>query len=197
MVAVEIITRAKWGDRDALAEIFREHHPAVLRYLKGVAIAQAEDVASQVWVDVASSLRRFDGNNDDLRRWLFTIARRRMIDAFRSRSRRPEQSVAEMPVRVGAPGADASAEQVDWAEDVLRRLPPTQAEVVMLRVILGFTVDEVAALIDKSPGAVRVLAHRGLQQASRLLTADGRAPRDENSTSGVTQERPAAMERMR
>jgi RNA polymerase sigma-70 factor (ECF subfamily) len=70
----------------------------------------------------------------------------------------------------------------------------------MLRVILGFTVDEVAALIDKSPGAVRVLAHRGLQHVSRLITADGRAPRkgnEGNSPSGVTHEWPAAMERMR
>jgi hypothetical protein len=48
VVAVEIIARAKWGDRDALGEIFREHHPAVLQYLNGVAIAHAEDVASQV-----------------------------------------------------------------------------------------------------------------------------------------------------
>ena len=57
MVTAEIIARAKWGDRDALAEIFREHRPAVIRYLNGVAIAHAEDVASQVWLDVAFSDR--------------------------------------------------------------------------------------------------------------------------------------------
>jgi RNA polymerase sigma-70 factor (ECF subfamily) len=199
VVAAEMIARAKWGDRDALGEIFREHHPAMLRYLRGVAIGQAEDVAGQVWVDVASSLRRFEGDNDDLRRWLFTIARRRMIDAFRSRSRHPEQSVAEAPTRVAAEGADASTERVGWAEDVLRRLPAAQAEVVMLRVILGFTVEEVAGLIDKSPGAVRVLAHRGLQNVSRLI-ADGRVSStedEENSRIGVTQGSPAAMERVR
>jgi RNA polymerase sigma-70 factor (ECF subfamily) len=200
VVAAEMIARAKRGDRDALGEIFREHHPAIVRYLHGVSIAHAEDVAGQVWVDVASSLRRFEGDNDDLRRWLFTIARRRMIDAFRSRSRRPEQSVAEAPSRVAAEAADAATERVGWAEDVLRRLPPAQAEVVMLRVILGFTVVEVAGLIDKSPGAVRVLAHRGLQNVSRLLTGDGRVSStgdEENSRTGVTPGSPAAMERVR
>ena len=200
MVAAEIIARAKWGDRDALGEIFREHHPAVLRYLHGVAIAHADDVAGQVWVDVATSLPRFEGDNDDLRRWLFTIARRRMIDAFRSRSRHREHPVADTPPGVAAEGADAPIDRVEWAEDVLRRLPSAQAEVVMLRVILGFGVDEVAELIDKTPGAVRVLAHRGLQHVSRLLAADGRLPREEtegNSVSGVTQEWPAAMERVR
>ena len=200
VVAAEVIARAKWGDRDALGEIFREHHPAILRYLNGVAVTHADDVASQVWVDAASSLPRFDGDNDDLRRWLFTIARRRMIDAFRTRSRRPEKLVSDTPLRVVSEGADASIERVEWAQDVLQQLPPTQAEVVMLRVILGFTVDEVAELIDKSPGAVRVLAHRGLQTVSRMLVAQGRAPREANAedrASGVTQDLPAAMERVR
>jgi RNA polymerase sigma-70 factor (ECF subfamily) len=123
-----------------------------------------------------------------------------MIDAFRSRSRRPEHPVAETPTPVTGEGADAAIERVEWAEDVLLQLPASQAEVVMLRVILGFTVDEVATLIDKSPGAVTVLAHRGLQDLARCLVAQGRAPRDTNPGNqphGVTQEWPAAMEQVR
>ena len=181
MLSDELIARAKWGDREALGAIFREYHPAVLRYLKGVSLSNAEDVAGQVWVDAASSLRRFEGDGDDLRRWLFTIARRRMIDSFRSRSRRPEVAMAEPPARPTPGGADDSVERLAWAEDVLRRLPPAQAEVVVLRIIVGLDVDEVAALIDKSPGAVRVLAHRGHGRVKALLAADGTVPRHETS----------------
>ncbi len=177
----ELIARAKGGDREALGAMFREYHPAILRYLKGVSLSNAEDVAGQVWVDAASSLRRFDGDGDDLRRWLFTIARRRMIDSFRSRSRRPEVAMAEPPARPTTGGAEDSLERLAWAEEVLRRLPPAQAEVVVLRVIVGLDVDEVAALIDKSPGAVRVLAHRGLGRIKALLAADGTVPRRETS----------------
>ena len=136
----ELIARAKGGDREALGAMFREYHPAILRYLKGVSLSNAEDVAGQVWVDAASSLRRFDGNGDDLRRWLFTIARRRMIDSFRSRSRRPEVAMAEPPARPTTGGAEDSLERLAWAEEVLRRLPPAQAEVVVLRVIVGLFV---------------------------------------------------------
>ena len=165
-----------------------------------MALSHAEDVASQVWVDAATSLKRFDGDTDDLRRWLFTIARRRMIDAFRSRSRRPEHLVAEPPRGTTADSADASIERVEWAEAILRCLPPTQAEVVMLRVIVGLTVTEVAELIDKSPGAVRVLAHRGLQKVLELLAEQGQVTPHkpaEDSLRGVTDTVPLAMVRLR
>jgi len=196
VITAEVIDRAKRGDREALGAIFREHHPAILRYLNGLAVTYAEDVAGQVWVDAASSLQRFEGDNDDLRRWLFTIARRRMIDAFRTRSRRPEEPMAEPPAGAVADGADASIERLEWAEELLRRLPPAQAEVVMLRVIVGLGVGDVAALIGKSPGAVRVLAHRGLEKLLALLAEQGKAAQKNppgNPTDGVTQTRPMAM----
>jgi RNA polymerase sigma-70 factor, ECF subfamily len=173
VLSVATIALAKQGDREALAAIFREHHPAVLRYLRGLAISHAEDVAGQVWVDVARSLSRFEGDDDDLRRWLFTIARRRMIDAFRADSRRADEPSAELPLGPAAEAADASIERLEWAEAVLRRLPPVQAEVVMLRVIVGLSVPEVAAIVDKSPGAVRVLAHRGLARVLEILADEG------------------------
>ncbi len=200
MVTAEVIERAKWGDRDALGVIFRAHHPAILRYLRGMALTHAEDVASQVWVDAAASLRRFQGTDDDLRRWLFTIARRRMIDAFRSRARRPEDAVGDVSGGPAAESADASIERLEWAEDVLAQLPPAQAEVVMLRVIVGLGVAEVARLIDKSPGAVRVLAHRGLERVLEILAEEGRVAADaaarKKSAIRVT-ERPApAMVRL-
>ena len=147
-------------------------------------------------VDVATSLKRFEGDNDDLRRWLFTIARRRMIDAFRTRTRRPEDATADLPHEPTAEGADASIERLEWAEEILSRLPPTQAEVVMLRTIVGFSVAEVAELIDKSPGAVRVLAHRGLERVLELLAEQGTVSSKEsaeNLAGTVTETATAAM----
>jgi len=161
-------------------------------------VVHADDVASQVWVDVARSLHRFDGDAGDLRRWLFTIARRRMIDAFRSRARHPEDAVGTPRTTTVADAADASIDRVAWAEDVLRRLPPAQAEVVMLRVVVGLDVAEVARVVDRSPGAVRVLCHRGLTCVLEILTRDGtvRADLANTFTGGVTDGDGAAMVRM-
>ncbi len=175
----DVFARARSGDRDALGVLFRTHHPPLLRYLRGLAVSHAEDVAGQVWIDVARGIGRFSGGDADFRRWLFTIARRRMIDAYRAAGRRPEDPVADVfdeadagPAHAGGDPQDVVAERLEWAETVLRRLPPTQAEVVLLRVVGGFSVPEVAEMTGRTTGAVRVLAHRGLARVLELLADD-------------------------
>jgi RNA polymerase sigma-70 factor (ECF subfamily) len=56
---------------------------------------------------------------------------------------------------------------------IIRRLPPLQAEVIVLRVVAGLGTDEVAQLLGRSPGAIRVAAHRGLQRLACLLAEMG------------------------
>lgn len=169
------IARARRGDPDALGELYRAHHPAILRYLRATGLGDAEDLGAQVWIDAARTLPRFRGDDTDLRRWLFTIARRRMIDAHRSRSRRPEVLAGDALPVAAAPGADAAHDEPGRATELLALLPPAQAEVVMLRVVLDMSVDEVATIVDRSPGAVRVLAHRGLERLRVLLQQDATA----------------------
>jgi RNA polymerase sigma-70 factor (ECF subfamily) len=56
---------------------------------------------------------------------------------------------------------------------LVARLPPLQAEVIMLRVVAGLDVDAVASLVGRSSGAVRVAAHRGLRRLAALLAESG------------------------
>ena len=190
-VTDEEIELAKQGDAASLGKIFRVHNAALVRYLRGMAVTHAEDVAGQTWVEVASSLHRFHGNDDGLRRWIFTIARRRMIDVFRSQRVQREQLVAEPEVTGSAASADAWLERLEWAEHVLAQLPQAQAEVVLLRAVAGFSVEEVAMMIDKSEGAVRLLAHRGLQKVLDILadeeTRVGRTTQNEQTFEPVKQ----------
>jgi RNA polymerase sigma-70 factor (ECF subfamily) len=198
-----VITRAAAGDRDALATIWRAYQPGLLRYLRGMSVRLADDVASQVWLEAARSLHRFEGDDRDLRRWLFTIARRRMIDAYRAEGRRredpagarPYESAGVGPARLtsvpGSPSAPDAPEDVVTeagggpALAAVRRLAPAQAEVVLLRVVGGFSVDEVAAMTGKSPGAVRVIAHRALRRLAQMLEPD-RGPGSSPTSAGAT-----------
>ena len=82
------LANARAGDEAAFACIFRDVQPALLRYLRVIA-ADPEDVAGETWVQVVAGLRRFRGEEQDFRAWLFTIARHRAADAGRSRARRP------------------------------------------------------------------------------------------------------------
>ena len=84
---------ARAGQREALADLWRTHHAPLLRYLRARRMASPEDVASQVWIDVARSIERFEGGADDFRRWLFTIAHRRSVDDVRRAVRRSDTPV--------------------------------------------------------------------------------------------------------
>jgi RNA polymerase sigma-70 factor (ECF subfamily) len=165
------------GDERAFALLWRSYQPPLIRYLRVVAGAAADDLASETWVDVVRSIHRFDGDEAGFRGWLFTIARRRHIDYRRAQRRRPlvsgDDSLADLA------GSDDVAEAVDSllaTEDAIRlisSLPPDQAEVVALRAIGGLDVGRVAVIVGKRTGAVRVLSHRGLHRLAEQLKPSG------------------------
>ncbi|MBM9460437.1 sigma-70 family RNA polymerase sigma factor [Nocardioides sp. zg-536] len=158
------------GDEDAFGELWRALHPPLLRYLKVRDPDTAEDIAAETWLHVVRDLRRFSGGPSDFRAWLFTLARHRAIDAGRARAARPSTPTAEV-VDIGtAPSAEAAALEradTDAALRMVATLPPAQAEMVMLRVVAGLSVADVAAIVGKRPGTVAVAVHRGLKALAR------------------------------
>jgi RNA polymerase sigma-70 factor (ECF subfamily) len=141
----------------------------------------AEDVAAEIWLGVVRRLADFRGDEAAWRGWLFTTARRRVIDEKRRRSRRPSVPVDATEERdwpSSPDAADAALENLSTATAiaVIRTLPPLQAEVIMLRVVGGLSNEQVARLVGRSPGAIRVAAHRGLKQLGAVLRAEGVTP---------------------
>jgi RNA polymerase sigma-70 factor (ECF subfamily) len=158
---------ARDGQGWALGELFRNLYPRIVRYLRVLEPTEAEDVASDAWLDISLGLDRFEGDEVGLRAWAFTIARRRMIDLRRRRGRRPTQAVGRLEELVS--GGDVEEEaMIELATQAalgrLATLSPDQAEVVLLRVLGGLPVAEVAKIVEKKPGTVRVLQHRALRR---------------------------------
>ncbi len=165
-----MLDRARQGDRDALAELWRTHHAAVLRYLRSRRTVSPEDVASQVWVDVAASIARFEGDADDFRRWLFTIAHRRGVDAIRRSVRDGQLAVRAVDTVRPADAADVEHDRidaVDRAVALIASLPDQMGTAVMLRVVNELPVADVAAIMETTEGNVRVLVHRGILRLRR------------------------------
>jgi RNA polymerase sigma-70 factor (ECF subfamily) len=169
----DALRRARAGDESGFAELWRELHPRLLRYLRVRSRGSYEDVAAETWLHAVRDLASFNGNADGFRAWLFTLARHRAIDAARAAAARPMVSVPDFS-GVGRQPAAAAAEtdalermSTDRAIAMVRRLPPDQADMVMLRVVAGLDVAVVADIVGKSPGAVRVSVHRGLRALAR------------------------------
>jgi RNA polymerase sigma-70 factor, ECF subfamily len=169
----QAIDAARHGDDCALAALWRELQPALLRYLRAVDAGAAEDIASDTWLEVTRRLDRFSGGEREFRGWLFTIARHRLIDARRRAARHRTAPVAWLPDRPGAddPASDVLVDLSTRASlRLVSELPPEQAEAVRLRVMAGLDTDQVAAIMGKQPGNVRVLSHRGLRTLARRLS---------------------------
>ncbi len=163
-----LLSAASGGRRDAISDLWRAHQPGLLRWLQSMDRFAAEDLASETWVDALRSSGSFEGDESGFRAFLFTIARRRLIDYRRRMGKRPDFSSSAVP---------EATDQVDTSNDAVTAittahavalikstLPANQAEVVLMRVLGGLSVAQVAEVTEKSPEAVRVLQHRGLRK---------------------------------
>jgi len=168
------LARARSGDETGFVELWRALQPRLLRYLSVLGCDDPDDVASETWLQVVRDLHTFSGGEAGFRRWLFSVGRHRAVDAARARKRRRAS-----PVAGGLEGlADDQAVEdqvldgmsVRSAVALLGGLSRDQAEAVALRMIAGLDTPDVADILRKSPGAVRVSLHRGL----RALAADPR-----------------------
>jgi RNA polymerase sigma-70 factor, ECF subfamily len=174
----EVLAAAQEGNERAFSRLWRDGNPALLRYLRVIAPESAEDAAAETWLHVVRGLARFRGDEHAWRAWLFTTARRRVIDQARRRSRRPEKALEEaLPSQlpVSADAAELAIQRIDTqtAMALVAQLPPHQAEVILLRVVAGLDTETVARLVARTPGAVRVAAHRGLRRLAEILAKAG------------------------
>jgi RNA polymerase sigma-70 factor, ECF subfamily len=173
-----LLAAAQCGSEQAFSVLWRDVNPALLRYLRVVAAEHAEDVAAETWVQVVRGLPRFTGDESAWRAWLFTTARRRLLDQVRLRKRHPSEPLDEISPMDIPRTADAEQLAMDnmateSAMALLSKLPEQPAEVIFLRVVAGLDTEAVAEMLGRSPGAVRVAAHRGLKKLAALLSGAG------------------------
>jgi RNA polymerase sigma-70 factor, ECF subfamily len=159
-----------------VAEAYASVNGDVVRYLGAVVgRSVAEDVASQVWVEVVGRAGAFRGDQAAFRRWVLATARRRALD---HRRRWWQRSVVLRPpgaYELDQPAADAElGEDVTAAVARIKCLPAPQAEVILLRVLGGYSAEEVAELTGRTPGSVRVIQHRALRRLADELEREAR-----------------------
>ena len=148
--------------RDA-ATVYTELAPAVLGYLRAQRVPDAEDLLGEVFVQVARDVHRVRGGDESVRRWVFTVARHRVIDEARRRARRPPLSGEPVPDIAAPPQEDTLDPALAAALD---ELTPDQREVVVLRFVADLSLTDVARITRRPVGAVKSLQHRALSQLS-------------------------------
>jgi RNA polymerase sigma-70 factor (ECF subfamily) len=170
-----VVRAAQHGDEDAFRRLYRLQQPALLRYLRVLVGDDAEDVASEAWLQITRDLRTFSGTWDGFRGWTATIARHRAMDLLRAHRRRPPAAgPAEQltEIHAGDDTADRAIELVgtDAAIALIATLPRDMAEAVMLRVVVGLDARATGAILGKRAGAVRTAAYRGLKLLAQRVS---------------------------
>jgi RNA polymerase sigma-70 factor (ECF subfamily) len=170
-----VLAAAQEGQEWAVVVLFRDLQPRLLRFLRAQEPRVADDLAAEVWLAVASGIGGFTGDEPGFRAWVFTIARRRLIDHARRAVRR-RTDVSEGGVFERLEASDApEKEAIDnlGAQDavtlVFELLPQEQAEVVLLRVLGDLDADQVAEIMGRSANWVRVTQHRALRRLADRL----------------------------
>ncbi len=173
-----VLEEARAGSERAAAVIFDAHQAPLLRYLRWQEPSAVDDLAGETWLAVAERLGKFEGGEDALRAWLFSVARRRIAEYRRRGARRRTRPVAPEDL-AGVPGGPDPSELVvetlsaqQAINHVAASLNPDQAEVVVLRIVAGLSVEEIAHVLGKRPGTVRVIQHRALRRLAQLRVAD-------------------------
>lgn len=183
------VLAAQGGDESAFRTVYRAVHPRLLGYVRTlVGEPEAEDVASEAWLQIARDLDRFSGDADRFRGWAARIARNRALDHMRMRGRRPAVGGDESELTGKPAESDTADEAIEslatgYTMALIAQLPQDQAEAVVLRVVVGLDAKSAAKTLGKRPGAVRTAAHRGLKRLAELLGADGVALADSDVDS--------------
>lgn len=169
-----LLTAAQAGATWACTSIWVEYAPAVAAFLSARGSREPDDLTSEVFLAVFDRLPSFAGGEPEFRSFVFSIAYRRLVDELRMRSRRGEalEWSAEADPRRSASAEEDALDRLGEtsALNLLTTLPEDQRNVMMLRIVADLTVEQVATVLDKRPGAVKALQRRALEAMRKKIS---------------------------
>ncbi|MEA1902727.1 MAG: sigma-70 family RNA polymerase sigma factor, partial [Actinomycetota bacterium] len=151
-------------------EIYMDLAGPIRGYVRSRGSKDPEDLASEVFLQVARNIAKFEGDAESFRSWVFVIAHRRLIDERRAKQRRPV--ITDDPV--DPTGGNVEEEAIDQiglnrVNEAMSHLTDDQREVLALRVIADLSLAETAKVLDKEIGAVKALQRRAVFALRRLV----------------------------
>jgi RNA polymerase sigma-70 factor, ECF subfamily len=179
-----VLERARAGDELAWTALHDDLAGPLLGYLRGRGAPEPEDQVGETFLQVARDLPSFEGDEAGFRSWVFTIAHRRMLDASRTRRRRP---VAHLPAERLSAVAEALQSDGDAATDravarivdrellmgLLAELSDEQREVLLLRFVSDLDTATVGQVTGRSANAVAAITRRGLARLREVIEQGG------------------------
>ena len=171
-----LVKRATSRDPEAFGRLYDMYVDRVYRhvYYRVGNVADAEDLTQQVFLKAWRVIGRYKKTASPFLAWLMTISHNLVIDFYRTKKKKTyleaevmAEDSASRPEKI----AEARFDQQQLRRVILQ-LPGDQQQVVLLRFIEGFEFKEIASLLGKSEGAIRVILHRALVKLRHILESE-------------------------
>ncbi|MEV0711102.1 sigma-70 family RNA polymerase sigma factor [Nocardia aurea] len=170
----KLIGPAAAGDKRAVSEIVRIVHPLVRRYC-GARLGNtahlhvtADDVVQEILIATVNAIPRYRDQGKSFLAFVYGIAANKVADAFRRSQMHPTYPAADLPDQpCGSAGPEEwalASERRAATRELMKILAPAHREVLVMRIVLGWSAAQTAEAIGTSPGVVRVMQHRALNK---------------------------------
>lgn len=173
-----VLTAARDGDGQAFGMLYETLNRRLHAFARVRGAADPEGLVNDVFLQVFTGLPSFRGNEAQFKAWVFRIARNKLIDESRRRRRRPVEVAEDRTAAaalIGPEDVEGEVEDRLGTESVLAQLElltDEQRDVVLLRIVSDLTIDTIAEILGKRPGAVKALQRRAFLTIARNLSSE-------------------------
>ena len=170
----KLIARAQKGDKDAFGQIYNLFYKRIFRYcqfnLKYGRSEEAQDFCQETFLKAYKSISSFsERKGGSFQAYLFRIARNLIIDSSRKKKDIPLKGYLEIEEENNLDEQIDKKHQNQKLKEALDKLPEVERQIVILRYFEEMTTAEVAKIIGKREGALRVRSHRVLKKLKDLM----------------------------
>lgn len=174
----ELVKKAQKGEAEAFGKLYDRHLPAIYRFilLKVGNEPDAQDICHQVFMNAWQNINGFRFQGFPFSSWLYKIARNAVIDHWRTRKVSVDIELVSENLLSDAPALGESVDrklglQLVWSG--LKRLDEDYQSLLIMKFVDELSNKEIAEILGKSEGAIRVTQHRALKQLKKLLENNG------------------------
>jgi RNA polymerase sigma-70 factor (ECF subfamily) len=167
-----LMTRYQQADADAASALIERLSPVLHRFFMAQLFSRryADDLVQETWLRIHAA-RRTHRPGEPVLPWIYAIARHVRVDSYRKTRRveTREQQVDTLPEHAMRAAPEARGPDL---ETLLRTLPESQREVIVMLKVSGMSLEEVARATASSVGSVKQKAHRAYEKLRGLLSSD-------------------------
>lgn len=170
----ELVKKAQNGETQAFGLLYDAHIEPIYRfvYLKVSHKADAEDITQQIFLNAWQNIRRYRHKGFPFSSWLYKIAHNAVIDFYRFHNVRADVDLESAEEIAQENRTDQEADYnlgLEAIKEVVQQLPLDQQSIIIMRFVDDLPTKEIARILEKNEGAIRVTQHRALKQLKQIL----------------------------